>query len=169
MIDQIHFTDDELEEIESVADVEINKIAITRNKELDNLHRERKRILKDMDYLKKNKISLLREGAMEPDEIVKEFRATEEQLKEVEARQQAYNESERDMLDYVITFSELVKEASTIYKVANDEEKRRLTFLIFSELTIVDGKLEKYVAKDPFASLLSRRTDIVYSGAPGGI
>ena len=117
-----------------------------------------------MDYLKKNKISLLRENTMQPSEVVEEFESLDNRLKEVEAKQSAYNESEREMLNYVLTFSELVKEASTLYKLANDAEKRRLTTLIFSELTISDGSLTKYTAKQPFDVLLKR---IDYAGGPG--
>tara|TARA_Y100000310_G_C20234399_1_gene601748 strand:- start:7 stop:276 length:270 start_codon:yes stop_codon:yes gene_type:complete len=85
-------------------------------------------------------------------------------LKEVEVKQSAYNQSEREMLNYVLTFSELVKEASTLYKLANDSEKRRITSLIFSELTISDGRLEKYNAKQPFDILLKQ---VDYCGGPG--
>ena len=70
------------------------------------------------------------------------------------------------MLDYVIAFSELVKNASEYYTYGLDTEKRELVVQVFSELYIDNGEL-KYVAKYGYDALL-RRFDTQYSnsGAP---
>lgn len=47
-------------------------------------------------------------------------------------------------------------EASSLYKLATDAEKRKLAHLVFLELTFKDGKLAAYKAKPEFEILLNR-------------
>jgi len=62
-------------------------------------------------------------------------------LKEVEARLNAQTETEEEMRAYVLSFSELKKSASSLYKYANDSEKRKLAHLVFLELIFKEGAL----------------------------
>ena len=78
------------------------------------------------------------------------------ELEEVDALLVAQTESEKDMLDYVLTFSELFKSASALYKQATDLERRELAHLVFSELTLINGNIATYSAKEEFAILLNR-------------
>jgi len=102
---------------------------------------------------------------MDPDEIRKEKEGLQCQLREIDKKVEAYSESEEEMLDFVLNFSELMKEASAIYKQATTQEKQRLTKLVFTELTIFDGKLE-YKATEEFEPLLNRKE--MTSGSLGG-
>ncbi len=164
VLDRIHFTDDELRQIEGGAKSALRKIAAKRDADLADLARRRDRVNKDLDYLKENKVSLLREGAMAPAEWKKDRDDLLAELKEVDALCEAHTETEAEMLDYVLTFSELVKSASRLYKHATGQEKRRLAHLVFSELVLVDGKLASYSAKDEFSVLLNRPSD--QNGSP---
>ena len=69
------------------------------------------------------------------------------------------------MLDFVLSFSELIKTASALYKDTTDTEKQKLTHLVFSELEIFDGKVD-YKATEEFEPLLNR-TSVVLGGARG--
>ena len=156
LLGQIHFTDTELAEIESRAKVGLKRISTKRNKELEDLHSQRKRILGDFDYLKANKITLLRHNTMSPKEFTEEHGRLEAELAEVDAKVQAYSQSESEMLKYVITFSELVKMAKEYYKHALDSEKREIAKQVFSELVFFEGKLHHFEAKDGFQALFAR-------------
>lgn len=79
-------------------------------------------------------------------------------VEDVKTKIQANSESSKAMLDYIITFSELVKNASLYFKYALDSEKHELITQIFSELSINDGEL-KYKAKEGFSALLARSDD----------
>ena len=72
MLAQIHFTDEELAEIDRGAKTGLDKINSQRKKELDDLHQEQKRIFDDLTYLTQNKITLLRNGAMTPEQITQD-------------------------------------------------------------------------------------------------
>ena len=156
VLDQIHFTDDELATIEAQAKSGLKKIGEKRNKELDDINSRRKKILKDLDYLRDNKITLLREGAMHPSEWKFEADRLVTALKEVDALLSAQTETEEEMLAYVLNFSELIKSASSLYKQATDGEKRKLTHMVFLELAFRDGLLASYKAKPEFEILLNR-------------
>lgn len=156
VLDQIHFTEEELSAIEAQAKSGLKKISEKRNKELEDLNNRRKKILKDLDYLRDNKITLLREGAMHPGEWKSEADRLVTSLKEVDALLSAQTETEEEMLAYVLNFSELMKSASSLYKQATDGEKRKLTHMVFLELCFKDGILASYKAKPEFEILLNR-------------
>ena len=156
LLDTIHFTDEELQQIEAGAKKGLQHIASKRDKETEDLHRQRKRIHKDLDYLRSSKVSLLREKAMSPTEWREEADKLTSELKEVDALLEAQTETEEEMLSYVLSFSELMKSASSLYKDATSQEKRRLAHLVFSELTLVHGKVASYKAKPEFEILLNR-------------
>lgn len=156
VIDQIYFSDEELQEIEAGAKSGLKRVAQERDKEIEDLNRRRKRALEDLDYLKQHKITLLRENAMKPEEWREETDRLLDELKEVDALLEAQTATEEEMLTYVLSFSELMKSAAAIYKTCTDMEKRKLAHLIFSELILVDGKLASYKAKPEFEILLNR-------------
>ena len=142
----------------------LKKVTTQRNKEVEDLHRERKRILSDISYLRDNKITLLRQEVMTPEEWKLETVTLTDKLAALELKQQGYSETEAEMIDYVLAFSELMKEAASLYKRATDDERHKLTKLVFSEIVIKDGKIIKYTAKPEFAILLQRTDEVIRSG-----
>lgn len=164
VLDRIYFSDEELRQIENGAEAGLKRVAAKRNKELEDLNRQRLRILTDLDYLKQNKIRLLREGMPLPEWGESSQRLVNE-LQEVDAKLSASTETEREMLDYVLSFSELLCGASALYKDGTDAEKRKLTHKVFSELTVKDGILASYKVKENYAILLNRPS--VQDGSPG--
>lgn len=167
LLDKLHFNDEELAEIEKGKKSGIQKASAKRNQQIDDLNRAREKILADLDYLKNNKITLLREGTYDPASLRDEADDLTEDLEEVDVALSAFTESEKEMLDFVLSFSELIKGASALYKHALDSEKRRLTHLVFSELVLVDGKVADFTAKEEFEPLFKRRG--VQDGSPSWV
>ena len=155
ILDLIHFGDEELGILEANAIGALDKISEKRNKELADLHRNHRKILDDLDYLAKDKLSLLRTQVYSPQQILDEEGRLSILLEEVKGSITAYSESAKAMLDYIIAFSELVKNASEYFKYALDLEKRELVIQVFSELYIDSGEM-KYVAKYGYDALLRR-------------
>lgn len=153
---KIHFTDDELKEIEGQAKTQLGIVSTRRNKELDDLHVQRKKAYADLDYLLENKMTLLRTNTMSIQDIKTEEGRFTAKLADIDTKIKAHEESAREMLDYTITFSELVKNAALYYKHALDSEKREIVTQVFSELSFMDGNLVKYTAKEGFGALLER-------------
>ncbi|MFA7702781.1 MAG: zinc ribbon domain-containing protein, partial [Patescibacteria group bacterium] len=163
----ISFSDEEKREIEARAKTGLDKIKSLREKELDDLNQERKRIYADLNYITKNKISLLRTNAMSIDKMAEEEKILNSELEAIERKTHAHQEAANEMLKYVMTFSELVKMANVCYKHALDTEKHEIAKQVFSELTIVDRKLASIKAKEGYAALFSRHS--VTSGSRGRI
>lgn len=166
LMDKIYFTDEELKQIEDEAKDELTKVAETRDKKLGDLHLRQRKIIEDIDWLTHERISLMRTGAMTPDEIVTQEARLNGLLAEVHKEIQSYGESAPEMLQYVITFSELVKNASEYFKYALDSERREIVSQIFYEIVIKDKDVENYRAKDGFEALLGRSG---LNGSPGRI
>ena len=148
---------------------ELGVIAAIRNKELDDLHVQQKKWLADMDYLATNKLTLLRTNTMDISAIQDEESRISLKLAEIEVKMRAQTESAEAILDYVISFSELVKNAALYYKHALDTEKQEIAANMFSELVFDGRKLVNYKAKEGFEALLNRKIDHDRSsGARGG-
>lgn len=166
ILNHIHFTDDELLQIEQGEASGLAKAAVRRNKELDDLHRRRMTILEDQKYLNENKIQLLREG-MPLAEWTMQLGEKIQKLEEIDVEQAAYTATEKEMLEFVLTFSEMTKGATESFKYGTDSEKRKITQKVISELVVSDGLLANYKAKDNYAILLNRHS--VQNGSPGWI
>lgn len=152
----INFTDDEVAEIERRAKTELGAISVKRDKELDDLHAQRKRVYSDLDYLMNNKLTLLRTNTMKIEDMKADEERLTAKLKEIESNIEAYAVTAQEMIKYVITFSELVKNASVYYEFALDSEKSEIIRSVFTELVFTNRKLDKYIAKEGFEALLCK-------------
>ena len=155
-LDMVSFSESELEQIEAGAKSGLEKVATKRNRELDDLYKQRKRIYADLDYLKKNKITLLRNETSTPQEYTADTLRLEGELDEVNEKIKSYDAAEHEMLQYILTFSELVKRARLYYEHALDTERHAIIKDVFTELTFMDGKLANVKAKEGYEALFSR-------------
>ncbi|MBT4937358.1 recombinase family protein [Candidatus Peregrinibacteria bacterium] len=156
LMKKISFSNKELKEIEKEAKSGINIFAEKRNNDFEILVKKKKTLLADLDYLKENKVSLLRENAYSIMEYHQESKKLEVEIKEIDKQFSKQTETEFEMLKFITDFSELIKMASEYYKSGTDKERYELCSLMFSELIIFDGKLISYDAKPAFEKLLSR-------------
>lgn len=161
------FSDEELKEIEQRADTELTTISESRDRDLNDLYNQRKRIYTDLDYIKRNKITLLRNQAYNAQEYSQDVRRLENELDEVDSKLEAYKLTEKEMLDYILTFSELIKNAKLYYKQALDTEKHEIAIQVFSELVIYNEDLAETKVKEGFEALLNRHKCLI--GSAGGI
>ena len=157
LLDEIHFTEDELLEIEGVMKSEMSKISKNRDKVMADLQTRQRTINADIDYIVQNKITLLRTGTMDADAIREEQKRLEAKLAVINNEIKVYAESIPEMLRYIMTFSEVVKDAGVYFKFALDSEKREITSLVFTELVFKDRQLISYEANDGFKALLKRK------------
>ena len=158
VLDEVYFTDAELLEIEGVMKSEMAKIATNRNKVMDDLQGRQRTIIADIDYIVQNKVTLLRTGAMDADTVREEQKRLEAKLMVVSEEIKTYAESVPEMLKYIMTFSEVVRDAGLYFKYALDSEKREIASLVFGELVFKDRQLISYEARDGFKALLQRRS-----------
>lgn len=94
IIEKIHFTDEELEEIERGRIDGLKHVSQIRNRELDDLHRKKKKYLSDLDYIKTNKVSILREDIMSTVEMREETENLKNILRGIDKKMETYTETE---------------------------------------------------------------------------
>lgn len=158
VLGKIAFSDKELMEIEIKAKVELNKVTERRNAVLEDLYRQYNKALADLDYLSKEKITLLRSQTLSIEQIRTEEARLNLIIEDLQEKIKANAESSQTMLNYIITFSELVKYTPNYFDRILDSEKRDLLSKIFHELSFENGKL-KYQANEAFEDFLRRFND----------
>ena len=167
ILDRIHFTEQEKIDIENNAWKEIDKLTDGRNLQVEELHHQVTKTIENLDYLEKDKLNLLRTGVFTPAQIIAEEGRLNLLLSELQEKMNSLSVSSKAMLEYIISFSELVKNASAYFEHALDSEKRDIVLQVFSELYIENGELE-YVATDAYNALLGRfDTSKTQSCSPG--
>ncbi len=158
-MDKIHFSDEELSEIEKRAKNELYEVVEQkRQSETGTLEKQRQRINDDLKYLEQNKITLLRTNVYSIEQFTIDHERLQNEMKTVNEKISAQNVSAQEMLDTVISFSELVKEAKASYKFALDSEKREMATNVFIELNFKDGIIANYNAKEGYGALLKRHS-----------
>ncbi len=155
IVNQIHFTELEKQNIEAHAYKELDKLTERRNKQVEDLRLQKNKTVENLDYLKKDKLNLLRTGVFAPAQIIEEEGRLQTLLANFEEKIQSLSVSTKAMLEYVISFSELTKHTAAYFTHGLDTEKRDIVIQVFSELYITNGEL-KYVANEAFEALLRR-------------
>ncbi|MDE2173514.1 MAG: recombinase family protein, partial [Patescibacteria group bacterium] len=156
IMDGVSFSAEELRDIESRTKSQIEEISVQRDRELGDLHARQQKLVADLGYVSENRITLLRTGAMTADEIRAEVERLNGSIAAVQSDIRAHGESAKDMLRYVLTFSELAHNASQYFRHALDNEKRDLVAQMVTELVFENRRLKSYKARDGYASLLER-------------
>jgi hypothetical protein len=118
---------------------------------------KQRRVAADLGYLAENRVTILRTAVMSPETLRAEEERLDAAMEDVGAEIAARGASAQEMLDFTISFSELVKNASRYFERALDSERRQLTTGVFSELVFEERCLVKYSAKDGFGALLERK------------
>lgn len=156
VLDTMYFTKNELEEIEQRAEKDCTELSDQKDKTLNNLHSRKRTIISDLDYLEENKITLLRTNTMDIDMVHKEKERLESKLAVLNRELDINSADVTDMLNNVITLSELVKNIGMYFKYALDHDRREITFTVFTELIIKSKKLKKYDNNNAFDILVDR-------------
>jgi len=146
-----------------------------RQKLRNDVERTFSRVNEDLAYMKRERVTLLRTGAMSPQVYAEEVQRLEGELHDVQKNLVVARESEAEMLKTILDFSELIKMASLYYKYALDQERHEILTHIFTELTLSNDEFG-FVPKDAYLRLFQRHdkkkthhaTHDVVSGSGGG-
>ncbi len=174
-LSRIAFTDEEIAEIKARADIGLNRAATMREKQRNDLERTFERVRDDLAYLKRERVTLLRTGAMDPETFASEVQRLELESQEVQKRIGEARESEEEMLKTVLEFSELIKMANLYYKHALDQERHEILTQVFTELALSNDEFT-FIPKGGYLKLFQRhdkkKTHLamqdVVSGSGGG-
>lgn len=159
VLERIYFSNAELAAMEADSKKELDVMATRKDRVREDAQIRRRKIAADLDYLEQNKLTLLREGAMDPAGVKSEKERLQGLLATIEEEVPSDEVSPREMLEVVLKFSELAKNVVLYHRFALDEQKREIVMRVFSELTLMDEHLIDYKAKEGFHALLRRHAN----------
>ena len=141
LINNLSFTENELEELDARTGTEIALLEAKRLNQLDTNERKKKRLREDLAYLNANRLTLLKTGAFTPEKIVEEDDRLNAELIALQDTERISDVSMRETVKDVVKLSELLKNVYLYYALANPSEKEEIIKEIFSELTINEETL----------------------------
>lgn len=171
----IAFTAEEIAEINARANVGLNKAVTMHDKRRADLERTFDRARDDLAYLKRERVTLLRTGAMDPETFASEVQRLELEIQDIGKKLEETKESAEQMLKTILEFSELIKMANLYYEHGLDQERHEILTQVFTELTLSNDEFG-FLAKDGYLKLFQRHekkkthhaTHDVVSGSGGG-
>lgn len=163
LIAKIHFSDDELNEIDARIETNLHTASEQRHVHLDAITRKKKHIRENLKYLDENRIELLKSGVYTPRNFVIECDQQSAQLAALRAKEEISDVMMRETIDEVVKISELLKSIVLHYNLANLYEKERIARSLFSELTIAGNALNSKLKTglEAFESRFSAVDDLI--------
>lgn len=160
-ISALHFTDNELEVINAQFSTDMALLSEKRQKAHDEFDRRKKRLRSDIDYLRSNKLALLKSGAYTPDSYSEESERLNNELCSAKLDEDISDEALRETFEEAVAFSELLKSIIPSYRSAKPHEKEQIVRLLFSELFITHDKLDFSLKSglEPFRDRISAVSD----------
>ena len=159
LIDSLHFTENELEKMDSRAGTDIALLEHRRLKEFEQMDRQKKTVREELAYLRAQRLPLLKSGAYTPEAIVSEQTQLEAKLETLRQEEAVSEEAMRELIKEVVTLSELIKNVVPVYDFATPQEKEQIIKVIFSELYISHNTLQ-YKLKKGFETF-DKRIDVL--------
>ncbi len=155
LISNLYFTDSEMEQMDARVGTDIALIEEKRQKVLDQLERQKKKIREDLSYIRSNKLSLLKTGVFTPEALMEEEVKLNNELTQIQNKEQVSDIAMHETMKDVFKLSELIKNVAIYYNYANPYEKEKIVRIIFSELSISQNSF-KYKCKVGFECFENR-------------
>ena len=155
LLRSIALTPEELRELEIEGNAALTEVSTQREAAVASLSRELQKLRADLDYIARERWTLLRTGAVQPDALRLEENRLGRAIADLEKRLVPYRVPVKDMIEEVRSSTELIRSLPSYYQQALGIEKHALLSTAFTEL-IFDGGILKYRAKDGFGVLLGR-------------
>ena len=130
----ISFTEAELDELNARTQTDIALLEKKRNTEIDQIERKKRKVREDLNYLRSNKLALLRTGVYTVETYMEEEFSLDKELSVLQTHEQASDASMHEVIQDVTELSELLKDLYLTYKKGNSNEKEEILRKLFSEL-----------------------------------
>lgn len=154
-IKNLYFTQEELEEIDARTRTDLKLFENKRQKELDQLERKKKVVREDLEYLRANKLTLLKTGAYSPQDLLNEENALNAKLNDLHEQEQMSDQAIHEVVKDLLKLSELLENGAIYWDNANSKEKERIARIVFSELLVSENNVV-FSLKDGFKPFETR-------------
>ena len=141
LIQNLSFTDEELERLDAGTNTDIALFDHKRKNELEAFDRQKRKIREDLTYLNANRLVLLRTGVYTPETFLQEEQRLNAELAGLQKKESASDVSMFEVIKDVIELSELIKSLYFYYQNAKSPEREDYVRKIFSELSFSENTL----------------------------
>ena len=153
------FNDEEKAEIDRQVRDEVSTLEDSRVAQINAIAQEKKKLNEDLSYLRKNKLTLLKNGVYSGQDYLVEESNILQKLEALNKREESSNVSMREVIDDVVFLSELLEDAYLYYTLANPTEKQQIITKIFSELTLFGDTLD-YKRRNGFKVFENKKSSL---------
>ena len=145
----LNFTEEELIDIDNQTRGEISSLEDTRRTRLNVVEQEKRTLRDNLSYLRKNKLTLLKERVYSGEEYIAAESEIADKLEKLRKEEEASDVSMQEVVKDLVFLSELLEDAYLYYTLANPTEKQQIITKVFSELTLF-GNTFDYKCKNGF-------------------
>ena len=142
LITNLYFTDEEIEQMDARVGTDIALLEEKRNKGLEQLEKQKKKVREDLAYIRSNKLTLLKTGVYTPESLMEEEAKLNGKLSAFKESEDISDVAMHETMKDIQKLSELVKNVVPYYQFANPKEKEQIARVIFSELYVSENTLE---------------------------
>lgn len=163
----LKFTKEELQNIDLQTKNEISTLDDKRRDRLNIIEQEKRKLRDDLSYLRKNKLSLLKNSVYSGEAYLAEEEEINTKLEKLRNEEEASDVSMQEVISDVVFLSELLEDAYLYYSLANPTEKQQIINKVFSELSL-SGDTLKYKCKNGFKVFEDKKSlfcDVIVSFA----
>jgi site-specific DNA recombinase len=145
----LSFTKEEKADIDSQVRDEVSTLEDKRVAQIKAIDQEKKKLNEDLSYLRKNKLTLLKNGVYTGQDYLNEESVIAKKLENLREREKSNNVSMQEVVKDVVFLSELLEDAYLYYTLANPTEKQQIITKVFSEL-LLSGETLNYKCRNGF-------------------
>ncbi len=164
LLSALHFTDNELVEINARTTTNIVLFEEKRSIKIEENESKKKKVRAQVKYLRENKLDLLIAGTYSAQTYLEEENRLQAELNTLQIDEQVSDEAMHNVIKDVVKLSELLKNAAAYWSFANSAEREQIMRVIFSELFFSENTLQ-FKVKKGFMSFQSR---LLVEGDPTG-
>ena len=145
----LSFTKEEKADIDGQVRDEVSTLEDKRIAQIKAIDQEKKKLNEDLSYLRKNKLTLLKNGVYTGQDYLNEESDIVKKLENLGEKEKSNNVSMQDVVKDVVFLSELLEDAYLYYTLANPTEKQQIITKVFSEL-LLSGETLNYKCRNGF-------------------
>lgn len=145
----LSFTGEELKDIDIQMKGEISTMEDKRVDEMKKIDQEKRKLRDDLSYLRKNKLSLLKNSVYTGEDYLKEESEICNKLEILRKQEEFSDISMQEVVQDIVFLSELLEDVYLYYIWANPTEKQQIITKVFSELTL-SGETLDYKCRNGF-------------------
>ena len=157
VISGLFFTPEERADIDHQVRHEVATLEDKRIAQMKAISQEKNKLRDDLSYLRKNKLTLLKNGVYTGEDYLEQESHIAQRLEALRNEEEASDISMEEVIKDIVFLSELLEDAYLYYTLANPTEKLQIITKVFSELTL-SGDTLNYKCRNGFKVLENRKT-----------